>query len=194
MTNPDNNSISKSLDLASELYQAKQYDKAFHLYRVLAEEGITTCQTMVCYMCMEGKGTPVDLKSALFWCDKSAANNDPEGLFYLGKVYAKKGEWSEVVRYYKKAALKNYSPAIYCLARMYYLGKSVDKDINNALKLMSEASSMGHLLARREYGKMLIKGQKGVPSILKGILLLFTLPFVTFREVRKDLYTEKTRI
>jgi len=194
MKNSKLNSMDEKLEYASKLYKAKKYEKALPLYVSLAEEGLTDCQTLVCYMYMKGEGIPIDLKKAFYWCKKAAASNNPEGRFYLGKVYAKEGDWNETIQCYKEAAMQNYSPAIYCLARIYYLGKVVAQDKNKALKMMEKACSMGHLVARREYGKMLILGQEGILAIPKGIFLIITLPFVAFRTVKGNLDSEKARI
>lgn len=185
--------MNNDLDIAFKLYEEKKFDEAFQYYKSLAEEGISSCQSMVCYMYMEGVGTDTDLDMAIHWCNKASENKDPEGLFYLGKVYIKKEQWDIAAKYFKEAADQNYTPAMYCLSRMYFYGNGVELDKEKAMSLMEEASSIGHLIARREYGKILLCGKKGVINIPKGILLLLTLPFVMFIALKKDLYTELAR-
>ncbi len=192
--NAVNSSKDKRMYDAEMLYKAKRYGEAFECYKKLAEENFVICQTLLCYMYIVGQGVDSDLEKALYWGRKAASSNDPEAKFYLGKIYAQQNMWNEGIRYFKDAASQDYSPAIYCLYRIYWLGKVVPQNKKKAIKFLLSANNLGHLIAKRDLGILLASGEMGITEIPKGICLVISWPFVALRTVIEDKYTEKARI
>jgi len=190
MTRLELHTTSEKIKAAIEFYEIKQFTDAFALFHELAEEGEPSVFTRVCYMYMKGEGVPLNIDKAIYWCKKSAENSS-EGLFYLGKAYVRKNQWDETIRCFEKAAEQEYSPAIYCLARIYLTGVNVVKNKKLSLMLMEKASHLGHILGRRDYSVMLILGQKGILEIPRGLFLFLTWPIFTFKTVKNDQGTEK---
>ncbi len=78
----------------------------------------------------------------------SAKQKDPEGLFALGYCYetgqcGEKQNYKKAVKYYKKAAQKNNSEAMYRLALLTHDGDGTKADVKKAVSYMLQAADLG---------------------------------------------------
>jgi TPR repeat protein len=69
------------------LWQAGRYADAVQAAQAPAQRGDARAQALLARAYFEGTGTDRNDASALAWAQKSAAQNDADGLYYLGMIY-----------------------------------------------------------------------------------------------------------
>lgn len=74
------------LALASEAYQAGNYDRAFALTRAEAELGNPRAQYALGYMYFKGEGVGPDTELALRWIRQAAEKGDPKAVEALSRL------------------------------------------------------------------------------------------------------------
>jgi len=85
---------------------------------------------------------------------KRIAANDPVAMLNYGIEQYKKGDYRSAFEYYTKAAELGDAEAQYELARLYEVGKGVEKDEGKAIHYhLEEAAIGGHPSARRTLGR-----------------------------------------
>lgn len=70
--------------------ELKDMFKAVEIYRLLAQENISSAQASLCRLHYFGTRDGVvvkDIKAAFEWCHKAIAQNDPEGFFFMSLFY-----------------------------------------------------------------------------------------------------------
>jgi len=180
-----NNDIEKKSDeyqKAEKCYQDEDYETAIKIYEALASNGSVDCQIFIGWMYQQGLGTDIDYGKAEEWFQKAASGDSAEALFFLGKLYARKGNLVKAKDYYEDAAKHEYSPALYRLGWYYEHGKGIPKDNNKAYQYYLLAAKHGHIFARKQLALLLIKGSQGVLNIFYGLFMLLkvlvTGPFI----------------
>lgn len=102
---------------------------------------------------------------------------------------------SDVVNLYKIAAKKGSVAAYYELAKMFYFGRGIKQDMQQAAVHMKIAADMGHVLAQYNYGVMLICGQGTRKNLELGWLFIEKAANTSHREAQFDwgyhLYLQK---
>jgi len=68
--------------------RAGDYQKAFRLWKPLAEQGDAKAQYFLGLVYDEGEGVPEDGAKAVHWYRKAAEQGDTEAQFWLGIMYA----------------------------------------------------------------------------------------------------------
>ena len=91
-----------------------------------------------------------------------------EAAYNLGVQYSfgrngKSKDYSEAIKWYRKAADQGYDRAQYNLGIMYYNGQGVPQDYSEAFKWLRKAAEQGHAKAQSWIGAMYSHGQ-GVPQ------------------------------
>ena len=119
-------------------YDRKEYDKAFSLYKQVAEGNYTELSFFVAgrlgKMYLDGKGTTKDEVQAFYWYSKLAE---------LQAFY-----------WYSKFAEQGNADAPCILAAMYYEGIGVTKDYQKALVWFQKAAEQGNADAQSRLGRM----------------------------------------
>lgn len=184
----------ENLKTANDLFHHGHYEEAFRLYKELAEQGNVECQSFAGWMYFDGTGVASNDEKALFWLEKAANQGDIQAQFYLAKLHLKKGECDSALNWLEQAAAKEYAPAMFLLGHMYQLGRCVVPDEDKAFHLISRAADAGHLFARREYARFLMKGRLGLANVFKGVRIYLTLFFPAIRAAVADPYTDRLRV
>ena len=70
-------------------FKAGDYQKAFRLYKPLAEQGYAWAQYGLGVMYHEGNGVPEDYAKAVHWYTKAAEQGYAEAQFLVGRGYVK---------------------------------------------------------------------------------------------------------
>ena len=73
--------------VAGAAYNAGDYQKAYRLFKPLAEQGFAPAQHNLGVMYDEGNGVPEDDARAVHWYRKAAEQGDAEALYNLGWMY-----------------------------------------------------------------------------------------------------------
>ena len=107
---------------------------------------------------------------------RKAYNGDAETQYRLGKMYhfgeGVNENYTEAVKWYRKAAEQRHAAAQYELGEMYYYGHNVTKNYVEAVIWYRKAAEQGHAAAQYELGEIYYYG-KGVPIIFKEALNWF---------------------
>ena len=161
--------------LAASLYDRGSYGESLEIYRKLAENNDSDCQTFVGWMHHKGLGTTKDDEEALRWFKKAADLSNLEGMFYCGRLMTAMARHQEAFAWYEKAAANGYSAAHFRLALAYDRGQGVGVDKSKALEYMRMAAEKGHVLAKREIGIRLILRGRGFREKIIGLRTLFSI-------------------
>lgn len=183
----------ENFSLAESYYNGEEYDKAFLLYKELAQNGHVNCEVMLGWMYQNGLGTEKDPGKAHISYQSAANLGSPEAQFYLAKSYAKQKDFERAEHWYRKAAEKNYSPALYRIGWIYEVGRGVKRDSNKAFVFYERAADLGHIFARKQVARFLMRGHLGTLKRLQGLLLFASCVISIVKIVSKDPYSELLR-
>tara|TARA_B100000700_G_scaffold331794_1_gene468848 strand:- start:13016 stop:14605 length:1590 start_codon:yes stop_codon:yes gene_type:complete len=118
----------------------EDHKKAFDWYVISAEKGNLDSARNLAWLYEKGQGTKVNKKEAFKWMKKAAQKGWKSASVSLGRYYAV-GVGTAQNADKALALLTPYSNkdlgATYYLARMYYLGKGLEKDYKKSFKLFS---------------------------------------------------------
>lgn len=130
-------------------------EEGFKFCLEAAENGYNAAQGLVaaCYLDSEEKtGVPNDFKKGIKWLEKAAENGDDNSqnelgdAFYYGKYTIEK-DYEEAFNWYKKASEQENEYGLWNLGKMYYDGVYVNRDYEEAKRLIKKAAELGHSLA-----------------------------------------------
>jgi TPR repeat protein len=82
---------------------------------------------------------PSDLKSATEWFRRSAENDDPDGLYYLGLTYEDQGDFKTAAEWYRRAMKWHHAEATCRMAYFLKEGKGEPQNIEQAIELYERA-------------------------------------------------------
>ena len=160
-------------------YNAGDYQKAFRLWKPLAEQGVADAQSNLGVMYDNGEGVPEDNKEALRLYHLGAKNGDMYSQFNLGCIYDS-GEMvpednAAAVKWYLKAAAGGHIDVPNYLGLMYDSGEGVPEDDvrayawwligiergddapRNNMALLEEKLSADEITAARKLADQLLK-------------------------------------
>ena len=131
---------------------AKDDIAAVNCFRKAAELGF--CEAEEAYaQCLEsGIGITQDQAAAIHWYRRAADHGSAGALVHLGKMFSSGKtdvDFAQAFVYYARAAQLGDPEAQFELGLMYYDGRGITRDIDKALKWLSESSRRGYLVARR---------------------------------------------
>ena len=118
-------------------------------------------------MYRKGDGTKKDLVQAESWFQRAADKGSNLAKYHLGKVYLETGRFIEAKGAFEIGVAEGFAPAIYVLGWMYS-GHGF-RDMRLARDLLEQASSLGHLLAKKSLACLLLSGRFGPLQFLRGI-------------------------
>ncbi|MPQ55283.1 tetratricopeptide repeat protein [Duganella sp. FT27W] len=187
----------KTLNLALDAYDKGDYVEAMAQFKQnYSKLGNDFSALMLGRMYLEGKGTAVDNKQALYWLDKSVnqrfgpndrmrfdpkhpqlMNTRAEAAMTLAKVYmvgsGMQRDPRKALEFYEVAADSGYTPATAMLGSAYLSGFAGQKDVNKGIKYLKEAGEAGYAPALFQLGKAYYDGNE-VPKDLKMAGAYFT--------------------
>jgi TPR repeat protein len=144
----DLSKMKEQCNLGFFYYLAKRYDKALEWYMKGARQGCEFCENNLGCHYIYGYGVEKNLDTALEWFTKSAEKGDAKAQYQAGNIHLGKGRYEEAFKWLTKSAAQGDTSAISNLAMCYELGKGVEKDIPEALKLYAKAAEKGHAKAK----------------------------------------------
>lgn len=170
-------------------YVEKDFQKAFSIYKSLADNGDITSKQMIAKMYSQGLGTTKDGSKALELFVDPALDGDREAQAYLikhsnllernqelmkriAKAYVENStdkslEW--ILLRCKAAANSGNTKAMVEMAERKMNGKGVQKDINEAIVWYEKAARSGNLDAMHTLGKIYLDQTLGCKDLEKGI-------------------------
>jgi len=168
----------------SQLYIANKYksgngvkqnnDKYIYWLKKSAENNYSKAQAILGEAYRDGAyGLKQDYETALALFEKSAAQDDRFGQFYLGVVYEKgrgvKKDIELAIHWYKKAANQDSAEALINLGFIYCYGaENVSINTTKALKYYLKGAELGHPEAQFQLGLMYDNGLGVEPNYDKA--------------------------
>ena len=116
-----------------------------------------------------------DESKARYWYSKAHDKGYPQASYMLGRIYSDSLEYDLAFSAFSKGAEKGYLPAIYRLAKMYQRGEAVPQNISEYRRLLEIAHSKGHIFAKRDLAALLLTGEFGIASAIRGAMMLLSL-------------------
>lgn len=138
---------------------------------------------------MHGRSVPKNLKKAIYWYEKSAAQDFTHAQSYLAEMLIS-GEGSpenipEAIRLLKKTMAKGDKSSFTLLGSIYYLGRGVKKDTHMAMNLFSKVSSKK--TENGNYSGFFLEAEKGDPEALYKLGRAFGFGFDVIQDTRAAL-------
>lgn len=133
------------MQLGNFAYQEQRFDDAFKWYENAANQDIAQAQLRLSEMYQVGQGVDKDEVASTSWLHKAAQ----QGLAQAEYEYAvalefgrgvPKAPIKQVAIWYKKAAQHAYPEAMLKIAKLYFSGSGMDKDLEQALTWALQAS------------------------------------------------------
>jgi TPR repeat protein len=164
-----------------------RFTEAYDLARELATAGLSSAQMTLGWMYQLGKGVERDFDQAKFWYRSALQSQSPRAEFYLGTVYWNESAFADAVSWFQRAASGGFTPAMYQLARMYRHGVGVPRDPTLAAKYVAEAARGGHIFARRDLARDMLKGRQGLSRVPLGVLRLIHVGWSALRTASRNI-------
>jgi TPR repeat protein len=120
------------------LFDEGEDDSAVELLAPMAAGGLARAQAMLGWAYENGRGVEQDDGRAETWYQASASQDDPVGIYYLGRLCERMGEVGAAHEMYERAAELEFMPAFF---RLGLLAQSDDEKI----RLFEEATRRGHV-------------------------------------------------
>ena len=144
--NIQKSSNSDMMQLGNFAYQEKRFDDAFKWYENAAKQGIAKAQLRLSEMYQAGQGVDKDEVAAADWLSKAAKQGLPQAEYEYAVALefgrgTKRTSIKEAATWYQKAAQHAYPEAMLKVAKLYFSGLGVDKDLEQALKWALQAAS-----------------------------------------------------
>ena len=155
--------FAQNLDEGQAAYQAKDYQKALHILKPLAEQGNSQAQAMLGLMYDNGQGVDQDSQEAFKWYLKAAEQGIPVVQHDVGVKYFQgmgvAQNYQEAAKWWELAANAGMSDSQFNLGLMYYRGLGMKTDYPQAIALFRKAADAGHGLAQYSLAVMYAFGQ-----------------------------------
>jgi len=159
------------LSEAHSAYNARDFTRAFTLYKELAKQGNADAQTSLAFMYQNAQGTPKDTAQARLWYEKAAQKKQPYALFNLALLHSE-GDQFKAYELFLEAAVLEVPPAQYEVALMLERGLGCLQNYSEAAFWYEEAAKRGHAEAFNNLG-VLYKEGHGVAVDMDRALLCF---------------------
>jgi TPR repeat protein len=178
-----------------QLVDEKNYALAFKPFKKGADQGNSYAQYAVGWMYYKGEGVEKNLELAERYFRKAAADNDPEALFYLGKISTKKINLNSAKNWFEKSASYDFAPAIFRLGLLYDYDSFEGKNKDLAFRLFEKAAKLGHIHGLAKYSFKLRRGHCGSLGRIKGCwLFLKGILTAIWLVIRKGSKSEEYRL
>ena len=124
---------------------AKDDQKAFSLYRRVAERGLPIAQARLAYILYKGIGTRKDVAKANYWMEKATNYNyiDSYTRYILGLCYeeglGREKDMTKAMDCFQKSCSRNVDEALIHTAMLFAEGKMVKQDFPQALNIINNA-------------------------------------------------------
>ncbi|MCX7098552.1 MAG: tetratricopeptide repeat protein [Methylococcales bacterium] len=167
---PDIETLSKAYDRL----QSVPNPDVIKLLEDLATRGSLMSMIYIAWAYENGYGVVADGNQVILWYRRAIDHGSDLATYYLGHFYLKSNDYAQAKEVFNIGALKDYSPAMYCLGCMYLEGTGCKQNRDEALKLFKKASMQGHVFARRSLAGMYLSGEYGLANIVYGLFLFFS--------------------
>jgi tetratricopeptide (TPR) repeat protein len=156
-----------SLGAGMAAYHAGNYEEAFRIFTIYAEQGDAAAQYKLGVMYEIGEGVPENDAEAVQWYRKAAEQGSVEAKARLGAFYllgrAVEHDPNKALRWIGEAAEQGHAGAQSLLGFLYQEGVIVPLDVAEAVAWYRKAAEQGYLPAQFKLGWLYFSGE-GVPT------------------------------
>ena len=147
------------LEHAKEDVQQKNYNRAYTRFCHVAKSGHSAAQHISGVMCEQGIGTKKNMKKAVAYYQKAAAQDFAESQSKLGHMYLVGNEvvhqdFDKAKMWLERAANNNNPEAQHTLGMMYANGQGVQQDVAQAARWLKSAAGNGVKEAEEALAKL----------------------------------------
>lgn len=138
----------------------KDQNEGFKWYKKAAEHGYAKAQSKMGYYCRNGLYVEKNDEEAISWYQKAAAQDDPDGLEFMGFRYLERDKNEDAVKCFSKAAKAEKAKSLYVMGRFYYDGLyGVEQNHQKAFSMFMSALNRGVKESKTYLGMMYYYGQ-----------------------------------
>lgn len=123
--------------------------EAFRLNRIAAEDGMHDAVLAMGWFYLNGFGVEADKDEAIRWYRRSARQGEPRAMFSLGYIAYFRKDYSEALKWFERALEKNHHRSGYWIGKIYWRGRSVDRDRKRAQSYFAQAAQRKVVEAQR---------------------------------------------
>lgn len=123
----------------------------------------------------EGKGIPADIDVAEHWYKVAKSRGLAQASHLLGCIYYRQEKFNSAFEEFQNAAANEYLPSKYRLAKCYCCGIGTQRDDEQCLRLLEEATKSGHIWSKRMLASYYVSGRLGRRRVFSGVILLLSL-------------------
>lgn len=167
-------------------YFSGDYGNAHKLSDMLAEKGDQKAIRFLGWLYARGEGCEKDKNKAITFFERAAKMGDAEALYGIATIYYEEKDYVKAIFYLEGSKENGFTPAWRWLGVMYHLGLGVDKNIDKAFELYSEAAKRGNAAASINLTAMLRHGYRGLWGRIISIPMLIRYFITTFIIASKD--------
>lgn len=121
-----------------------------------------------------GTGTSVDLVKSEERYRRASDGGSALAAGILGVYYFDAKNYPMAETFVKIGKERKYLPAAFRLAIFYLDGESIRPQPDKARELLEEATALGHIVAKRRLGGLLVRGGFGLFQRLRGLWLILS--------------------
>ena len=154
----------------------QENDKACHLFRLAANQGLAIAQSNLGLCYALGMGVPQDKAEAIRWYRLAANKGHAPAQYNLGIqcIQETPPNYSRAIPYFRQAADQCFTSAQYMLGVMYCNGEGVNRDADMGCEFLQMAVTKGYAAAQHMLALCYQNGN-GVPLSYEDALRLFVL-------------------
>jgi len=140
---------------------AQNIDEAVRLLTLSASKNFAPAQFILGRLLYKGEIVPKDIKKAVEWLDRAAAQKNPYAAYLAGKIYLTEDEVKDIqkaIRSFKIAAENGNDYAEYQLGKIYLYGKDIPRDTDKAMYYLHLAAEHGNQYAAQLIHSIKVNG------------------------------------
>ena len=118
----------------------KDSSKAFEFNIEAAQLGYADAILAMGWFYLNGEGVARDIESATKWYRKSARLHEPKAMFSLGQIAYDEKNYSEALRWFKRAIKAGHMRSTYWLGKLCWRGHGLPMDKKKAMSLFESAA------------------------------------------------------
>ena len=132
------------------------------LLNLSASKNFAPAQFILGRLLYKGEVIPKDIKKAVEWLDRAAAQKNPYAAYLAGKIYLTEDEVKDIqkaIRSFKIAAENGNDYAEYQLGKIYLYGKDIPRDTDKAMYYLHLAAEHGNQYAAQLIHSIRVNGK-----------------------------------
>ena len=131
------------------------------LLNLSASRNFAPAQFILGRLLYKGEVIPKDIRQAVRWLDRAAAQKNPYAAYLAGKIYLTEDEVKNIqkaIRSFKIAADNGNDYAEYQLGKIYLYGKDIPRDTDKAMYYLHLAAEHGNQYAAQLIHSIKVNG------------------------------------